>query len=263
MAHIFKKPIDSDRNIATSLYFGNLDPQVTETLLYELFVQFAPIKSLNLPKDRLLKSHQGFGFVEFRNVEDADYTLEILRGVRLFGRALKLKRAEQNKGPPQPHVGTTKTNTVYETNILDVGAKVFINNLNPLIDEKFLNDTFSKFGKIIKPPTIIRDENGESKGYGFLSFDDFSSSDFVIEKMNGVILMNSKISISYAYKEDPNTGQRLNIKHGDKVERLLAESAKMNKIFPSNPLTTSQNSSIDKTKKTNKVTKPKPKKGKK
>mmetsp|Transcript_8726 Transcript_8726/g.8640 ORF Transcript_8726/g.8640 Transcript_8726/m.8640 type:complete len:115 (+) Transcript_8726:88-432(+) len=112
---------------------------------------------------------------------------------------------------------------------MDIGAKIFINNLNPLIDEQSLADTFSKFGTLIRAPSIIRDpESGESKGYGFISFDDFSSSDMAIEKMNGAILMNSRVSVTYAFKDDPTSGQLMKVKHGDKVERLLAENAKSN-----------------------------------
>lgn len=92
MTSVFRKPPDSDRNVKASLYFGNLDPQVTEPLLYELFIQFAPIRSLNLPKDRVLKTHQGYGFIEFRTIKDAEYVLNILRGIRLYGKMLKLKR---------------------------------------------------------------------------------------------------------------------------------------------------------------------------
>lgn len=244
MTSVFRKPPDSDRNVKASLYFGNLDPQVTEPLLYELFIQFAPIRSLNLPKDRVLKTHQGYGFIEFRTIKDAEYVLNILRGIRLYGKMLKLKKAEPNfKGSSQQLVGVTTT-----SNAMDIGAKIFINNLNPLIDEQSLADTFSKFGTLVRSPSIIRDpESGESKGYGFISFNDFASSDTAIEKMDGAILMNSKVSVTYAFKDDPSSGQQMKVKHGDKVERLLAENAKSNNVL--NILSTKQNES-------GKITKP-------
>lgn len=244
MTSVFRKAPDSDRNVKASLYFGNLDPQVTEPLLYELFIQFAPIRSLNLPKDRVLKTHQGYGFIEFRTIKDAEYVLNILRGIRLYGKMLKLKKAEPNfKGSSLQLVGVTTTN-----NAMDIGAKIFINNLNPLIDEQLLADTFSKFGTLVRSPSIIRDpESGESKGYGFISFNDFACSDTAIEKMDGAILMNSKVSVTYAFKNDPTSGQQIKVKHGDKVERLLAENAKSNNVL--NISSTKQNES-------GKITKP-------
>ncbi|CAH2351476.1 protein Hsh49p [[Candida] railenensis] len=239
--NVFKRPLDSDRNVKATIYVGNLDPQVTELLLFELLIQFAPIKSLNFPKDRILKSHQGYGFAEFRSVEDAEYVLEVAKGVRLFGKTLKINKTEQNNGTgsaaakvnqlqKQKYQQLNSFTSSSSNNLLDVGAKLFINNLNPLIDEQFLSDTFSKFGTLIRPPILLRNERGESKGHGFLSFEDFEVSDRVIEKMNGGILMNQKVEISYAFKDEVSSnGKR--VRHGDRTERILAENAKSNNLI--------------------------------
>lgn len=218
MASVFKRPAESERNPQATVYIGNLDPQVTELLLYELLIQFAPVRSLNCPKDRILKTHQGFGFAEFRCVEDAEYVLEVAKGIRLYGKVLKINKSDLSGARLQPRQGPLGA----LSQPLDVGAKLFINNLNPLIDEQFLADTFSKIGPLIRPPLIARTETGESRGYGFMVFEDFGASDRVVDKMNGALLMNQKVDISYAYKEDA-LGKRT--RHGDRAERLLAENA--------------------------------------
>ena len=88
------------------------------------------------------------------------------------------------------------------------------------IDEKYLYDTFSAFGGILMTPKIMRDpETGLSKGYGFISFDSFESSDLAIESMNGQYLSNRVIVVQYAFKKD-SQGER----HGSQAERLLAAS---------------------------------------
>ena len=38
---------------------------------------------------------------------------------------------------------------------LDVGANIFIGNLDPEIDEKLLYDTFSAFGVILQTPKVM------------------------------------------------------------------------------------------------------------
>lgn len=38
---------------------------------------------------------------------------------------------------------------------LDVGANVFIGNLDPEVDEKLLYDTFSAFGVILQTPKVL------------------------------------------------------------------------------------------------------------
>lgn len=65
---------------------------------------------------------------------------------------------------------------------------------------------------------IARDpESGEPKGYGFINYDNFDSSDNAIASMNNQYFCNKVIHVSYAYKKDTK-GER----HGSVAERILA-----------------------------------------
>ncbi|XP_059432929.1 uncharacterized protein LOC132166171 [Corylus avellana] len=192
----------AERNQDATAYVGNLDPQVTEELLWELFVQAGPVVNVYVPKDRVTNLHQGYGFVEFRSEEDADYAIKVLNMIKLYGKPIRVNKASQDKKS------------------LDVGANLFIGNLDPDVDEKLLYDTFSAFGVIVTNPKIMRDpESGNSRGFGFISYDSFEASDAAIEAMNGQYLCNRQITVSYAYKKDTK-GER----HGTPAERVLAAS---------------------------------------
>ena len=65
------------RNTDFTIYVGNIDERVTEPLMWELFLQVAPVVLVHLPKDRVTNSHQGFGFVEFLSNEDATYAAKV------------------------------------------------------------------------------------------------------------------------------------------------------------------------------------------
>ncbi|KAL2521134.1 RNA-binding (RRM/RBD/RNP motif) family protein [Forsythia ovata] len=175
---------------------------VSEELLWELFVQAGPVVNVYVPKDRVTNAHQGYGFVEFRSEEDADYAIKVLNMIKLHGKAIRVNKASQDKKS------------------VDVGANLFIGNLDPDVDEKLLYDTFSAFGVIVSNPKIMRDpETGNSRGFGFISYDSFEASDAAIEAMNGQYLCNRQITVSYAYKKDTK-GER----HGTPAERVLAAS---------------------------------------
>ncbi|XP_072988720.1 uncharacterized protein [Typha latifolia] len=192
----------AERNQDATTYVGNLDPQVTEELLWELFVQAGPVVNVYVPKDRVTNLHQGYGFIEFRSEEDADYAIKILNMIKLYGKPIRVNKASQDKKS------------------LDVGANLFVGNLDPDVDEKLLYDTFSAFGVIVTNPKIMRDpETGNSRGFGFISYDSFETSDAAIEAMNGQYLCNRQITVSYAYKKDTK-GER----HGTPAERVLAAS---------------------------------------
>jgi splicing factor 3B subunit 4 len=60
-------------------------------------------------------------------------------------------------------------------------------------------------------------ETGVSKGYGFVSYDNFESSDAALTAMNSQFLGTKIIRVEYAFKKDAK-GER----HGSQAERLLA-----------------------------------------
>ena len=142
----------------------------------------------------------------------------------------------------------------YDKKQLDVGANLFIGNLDPMVDENVLYNAFSAFGQLAQtakvsprthgfsslarspndrfvyrltmipcaPRQIARDpQTGESKGYGFISYNDFDASDAALEALNNQHLMNKPITVQYAFKKD-GKGER----HGTAAERLLAAQAK-------------------------------------
>lgn len=171
-----------------------------------------------LPKDRISLAHQGFGFCEFLSEEDADYAVKIMNQIKLFGKPIRVNKAS------------------YDKKQLDVGANLFIGNVDSNVDEQALYDTFSVFGAIADQPKvrlrgvgcqltvlqIARDPaSGDSKGYGFISFHDFESADQAIENMNNQFLGGKQVTVQYAFKKD-GKGER----HGTQAERLLAAQAK-------------------------------------
>lgn len=201
------------RNQDATCYVGNLDPSCDEDLLMELFTQVGRVSSIHMPKDKLTNVHQGYGFVEFLDVADAEYAIQIMSMVKLHnGRPLRVSKSSLDK----------------KTQSLDVGANLFIGNLDPEeVDEKLLYDTFSAFGTIIKPPRLMRDEaTNMSKGFGFVSYDNFESSDMAIECMHNQFLCNRQIMVQYAFqKNDSGKMER----HGSRAERMLAANNPMRK----------------------------------
>ena len=205
-------------------------------------LQAGRIVNVHLPKDRVTQSHQGYGFVEFISEEDAEYASRIMNGIRLYGKPIRVNKASADK---------QKT--------VEIGAELFVGNLDPMVTEQVLYDTFSRFGNLMSIPKvsltlflslslslyvcvcigpreamitdptfqIARDDNNLSKSYGFVSFTDFESSDAAITNMNGQYLMNKQVSVQYAYKKD-GKGER----HGDQAERTLAAQARKHNVRP-------------------------------
>jgi RNA recognition motif-containing protein len=73
-----------------------------------------------MPKDRITLLHQGYGFIEFLSEDDADYACKIMNMIKLYGKPIRVNKA-----------------SAHQKN-LDVGANIFIGNLDPEVDEKLL-----------------------------------------------------------------------------------------------------------------------------
>ena len=113
-----------ERNQEATVYVGNLDQKVTESILWELFMQCGPVVKVDIHRDKISQEHSGFGFVEFRTEEDADYSIKILHMIKLYGKPIKVNKAAQDKRTQE------------------VGANIFIGNLDGEVDEQSLYETF-------------------------------------------------------------------------------------------------------------------------
>uniref|UniRef100_UPI00358F5FFF RNA-binding protein 7 isoform X3 n=1 Tax=Myxine glutinosa TaxID=7769 RepID=UPI00358F5FFF len=73
-----------------TLFVGNLEARVTEGILYELFLQGGPLLRVAIAKDKEGKP-KPFAFITFKHEESVPYALNLLNGIRLYGRPLKLQ----------------------------------------------------------------------------------------------------------------------------------------------------------------------------
>ncbi|XP_001502226.1 RNA-binding protein 7 [Equus przewalskii] len=97
-----------------TLFVGNLETKVTEELLFELFHQAGPVIKVKIPKDRDGKPKQ-FAFVNFKHEVSVPYAMNLLNGIKLFGRPIKIQfrsgssHASQDVSLsyPQHHVGNS------------------------------------------------------------------------------------------------------------------------------------------------------------
>eukprot|EP00768_Dysnectes_brevis_P008448 gnl/Dysnectes_brevis/7650_a13034_408.p1 GENE.gnl/Dysnectes_brevis/7650_a13034_408~~gnl/Dysnectes_brevis/7650_a13034_408.p1 ORF type:complete len:206 (+),score=14.67 gnl/Dysnectes_brevis/7650_a13034_408:73-690(+) len=201
----------ASKNPDLTLYVGDLDPQVDEFILYELFLQGGPIVSVNMPRDPLTGLHRGFGFVELPTAEDAQYCMKLFHNIQLFDKNIKVKPTTAAKE------GATK----------DIGAKLWIGNLSDEVDEQKLHDTFGSFGVLVSLPQIVYDEDGKSKGHAHLSYSTFDAADRAKAALNQQYFCGRMIRVEYMRKEGATD---LDERHGSSAERKLASSKALHQL---------------------------------
>lgn len=75
---------------AKTVWCGNLADQVTEELLYELFLQVAPLERVAIPTDREGRK-SNYGFITFKHELSVPFAVKLLNGIKMFDKGLNVK----------------------------------------------------------------------------------------------------------------------------------------------------------------------------
>ncbi|KAG2220438.1 hypothetical protein INT45_004180 [Circinella minor] len=164
---------------SASLYVGELDPTVTEAMLFEMFNMVGPVASIRVCRDAVTRRSLGYAYVNYHNVVDGERALESLNYTLVKGRPCRIMWSQRD-----PSLRKTGS------------GNVFIKNLDPSIDNKALHDTFSAFGNILSCK-IALDETGSSKGYGFVHYETEDAADSAIKHVNGMLLNDKKVYVGH------------------------------------------------------------------
>ena len=189
-----------------NLLVKNLSPQVSAHLLWNTFIKYGDVRSSKLMID-IMGESKGFGFISYYRWEDAVKAKEQLNDKDLLGKNLKINFLEKGRR----HV--VKKNNIY---VKEIPKKNFT--------EKELIELFSKFGKI-NSAVILKDEKGESKGFGFVCFEKPEDAEKAKNEMNGKKVFDdveNKLYVSFALKKAERKEELIKMK-----EKLFKESQKM------------------------------------
>ena len=189
-----------------NLLVKNLSPQVSAHLLWNTFIKFGDIRSSKLKID-ILGESKGFGFISYYKWEDAIKAKDSLNDKELLGKKIKINFLEKGKR----HV--VKKNNIY---VKEIPKKNFT--------DKDLIGLFSKFGKI-NSAIVLKDDKGESKGFGFVCFEKPEDAEKAKNEMNGKKIfedVENKLYVSFALKKAERKEELIKMK-----EKLFKESQKM------------------------------------
>merc|ERR1712045_369663 len=98
-------------------------------------------------------------------------------------------------------------------------TNVYVKNINEEYDEAKLNEMFQKFGKI-SSVKVMKSEDGKSKGFGFVSFEDPEEAMVACDELNGQDLDGKTVFVGRAQKKAERQAELKKKFEALKMERL-------------------------------------------
>ncbi|KAK1281797.1 putative polyadenylate-binding protein [Acorus calamus] len=169
-----------------NLFVKNLNESIDNVGLHDIFSKFGSILSCKVATFPDGKS-KGYGFVQFDTQNAANAAIDDLNGSVVEGKQIYvghfIKKSERMLHGSE----ATYTN-------------LYMKNLDLEVAEEILWEKFSEFGKITNL-TIVKDDNGNSRGFGFVNFDNPEDAKKAMEAMNGKKLGSKALYVARAQKK--------------------------------------------------------------
>merc|ERR1711902_194964 len=181
--------------------------------LKEVFSKFGKITSYKVVKEKDLPQHadgaeimadesgknKGFGFVSFEDSESAEKAVDELNGVEMFGKTLYVGRA-QKKAERQQELKKKFEQLKLERLNRYQGVNLYVKNLDDTIDDERLRKEFAPYGTITSAK--VMNEEGRSKGFGFVCFSSPEEATKAVTEMNGRIIVAKPLYVALAQRKE-------------------------------------------------------------
>lgn len=150
----------------TNVYVKNLEINCNDDELRALFIKFGDITScVVMRKDNIVSK---FGFINFKNHNDAENAVITMNGFQLGDKTLVCCRA-QKKAERQAELRRNYELKRRETIKQYQGRNLFVKNIEDHINEEKFKSVFESYGNIVSI-RLMTNEKGLSKGFGFVCY---------------------------------------------------------------------------------------------
>lgn len=189
-----------------SLYVGDLESNVTEAQIYDLFGRIGPVLTVHICRDATTNTSLGYGYVNYRLAENASEALRLLNSAPLNGNHIRVMYS--------PH----------DPSIHNFGsAKIFVKNLDRTVGEDAFYRTFAMCGPVLSS-NIATDASGQSKGYGFVIYENEEGVQNAIKYLNGQFIDGERVYVAPFMRKEQRERENGNTKFIDVFVKNLSES---------------------------------------
>lgn len=194
----------------TNVFVKNFGDEIKDDeQLKDMFKEFGEIVSAKVAKEEGgdATKPKGFGFVAFETAEAAEKAVDAMNGKDINSRQLYVGRA-QKKAERQAELRRKFEEQKAQRMNKYAGVNLYVKNLDDQIDDEKLRREFQAFGNITSAK-VMTDNNGRSKGFGFVCFSTAEEATKAVTDMNGKIVVAKPLYVALAQRKDDRRQQLL------------------------------------------------------
>jgi len=190
----------------TNVYLKNLDESIDEKQLRTAFEKYGIISSVIIMQTPEGKS-KGFGFINFEKSEDALKAVSEMNGQSLVPGGKKIYAGKAQKKIERENELKQKFEQLrLERAAKYQGVNLYIKNLDDDVDDERLRNEFSSYGTITSCK-VMKDEKGNSKGFGFVCFSTPEETTKAVTEMNGRMIGSKPLYVALAQRKEVRKAQ--------------------------------------------------------
>jgi polyadenylate-binding protein len=189
-----------------NIFIKNLDKAIDHKALYDTFSAFGNILSCKVVTDDT-SSSKGYGFVHFETKEAAEKAIARVNGMMLNNQKVFVGPFVARKERLRNADGETKFTNIY------------VKNLDENVTLEQLKQMFYEHGPITNA-AIMMDENGKSKGFGFVNFETAEAAKSAVDAINGKDINGKAVYVGRAQKKSEREAELKAKFEAMKQERL-------------------------------------------
>ncbi|KAH8404210.1 hypothetical protein KR215_012273 [Drosophila sulfurigaster] len=195
-----EKELGEKAKLFTNVYVKNFTEEFDDEKLKEFFEPYGTITSYKVMSKEDGKS-KGFGFVAYETTEAAEAAVQALNGKEMGeGKSLYVARA-QKKAERQQELKRKFEELKKKRHESVFGVNLYVKNLDDSIDDDRLRKTFSLYGTITSAK-VMTDEEGRSKGFGFVCFISPNEATCAVTELNGRVLGSKPLYVALAQRKE-------------------------------------------------------------
>jgi polyadenylate-binding protein len=171
-----------------NVFIKNLDHAIDNKALHDTFAAFGNILSCKVAQDELGNS-KGYGFVHYETAEAANNAIKHVNGMLL----------NEKKVFVGHHIPKKERMSKFEEMKANF-TNIYVKNIDSEVTDDEFRDLFEKHGDITSA-SIARDEQGKSRGFGFVNYIRHEAASVAVDHLNDTDFKGQKLYVGRAQKK--------------------------------------------------------------